>query len=102
MAQYECMYIRLTFLNNNELWVTEKAEYPPLHVVDGCKNRSTRITSPMFTLEVKGGPLDSAIAPNYDETGIIYFTYQLTLGEEKGGHTALYSTQLRRKSISQY
>ena len=86
----------LTFLNNNELLVTEKAGIL-YHVVDGVKTEVKGL--PPVYVRGQGGLLDVAIAPNYSETGIIYFTTSSPLGEDKGGHTALYSTQLEENQL---
>lgn len=86
----------LTFLNDNELLVTEKAGIL-YRVVDGKKTEVQGL--PPVYVRGQGGLLDIAIAPNYKETGIIYFTTSSPLGEEKGGHTALYSTQLEGNQL---
>lgn len=82
----------LTFLNEKEFLVTEKAGIL-YHVMDGVKTQIEGL--PPVYVRGQGGLLDVAIAPNYSETGLIYFTTSSPLGEEKGGHTALYSTQLK-------
>ena len=86
----------LTFLNENELLVTEKSGIL-YRVVDGMKTEVQGL--PPVYVRGQGGLLDIAIAPNYKETGIIYFTTSSPLGEEKGGHTALYSTQLKGNQL---
>jgi glucose/arabinose dehydrogenase len=86
----------LTFLNNNELLVTEKAGIL-YRVVDGIKTEVQGL--PPVYVRGQGGLLDIAIAPNYKETGLIYFTTSSPLGEDKGGHTALYSTQLEGNQL---
>ena len=86
----------LTFLNENELLVTEKSGIL-YRVVDGIKTEVQGL--PPVYVRGQGGLLDIAIAPNYKETGIIYFTTSSPLGEEKGGHTALYSTQLEGNQL---
>lgn len=86
----------LTFLNEKELLVTEKAGVL-YHINDGVKTEIKGL--PPVYLRGQGGLLDVAIAPNYNETGIIYFTTSSPLGEEKGGHTALYSTQLEGNQL---
>ena len=81
----------LTFINDNEMLVTEKAGVL-YHVVEGIKTEVKGL--PPVYVRGQGGLLDIAVSPNYAETGVIYFTTSSPLGEEKGGHTALYSTQL--------
>ena len=86
----------LTFLNANEILVTDKAG-TLYHVENGIKTELTGL--PPVYVRGQGGLLDIAVAPNYAETGIIYFTTSSPLGEEKGGHTALYSTQLENNTL---
>ena len=71
----------LTFLNKNEFLVTEKAGIL-YRVVDGVKTEVQGL--PPVYVRGQGGLLDIAIAPNYQETGIIYFTTSSPLGEDKG------------------
>ena len=86
----------LTFLNADEILVTDKAG-TLYHVENGIKTEVTGL--PPVYVRGQGGLLDIAVAPNYAETGIIYFTTSSPLGEEKGGHTALYSTQLENTAL---
>lgn len=86
----------LTFLNEKELLVTDKAG-TLFHVEDGVKTEITGL--PPVYVRGQGGLLDIAISPDYATTGIIYFTTSSPLGEEKGGHTALYSTQIENKTL---
>ena len=86
----------LTFLNEKELLVTDKAG-TLFHVKDGVKTEITGL--PPVYVRGQGGLLDIAISPDYATTGIIYFTTSSPLGEEKGGHTALYSTQIENKTL---
>ena len=86
----------LTFLNADEILVTDKAG-TLYHVQNGIKTEITGL--PPVYVRGQGGLLDIAVAPNYAETGIIYFTTSSPLGEEKGGHTALYSTQLENNAL---
>ena len=86
----------LTFLNADEILVTDKAG-TLYHVENGIKTEITGL--PPVYVRGQGGLLDIAVAPNYAETGIIYFTTSSPLGEEKGGHTALYSTQLENNTL---
>ena len=69
----------LTFLNEKELLVTDKAG-TLFHVEDGVK---TEITGLPVYVRGQGGLLDIAISPDYATTGIIYFTTSSPLGEEK-------------------
>ena len=64
---------------------------------DGVKTEITGL--PPVYVRGQGGLLDIAISPDYATTGIIYFTTSSPLGEEKGGHTALYSTQIENKTL---
>ena len=86
----------LTFLNADEILVTDKAG-TLYHVKNGIKTELTGL--PPVYVRGQGGLLDIAVAPNYAETGIIYFTTSSPLGEEKGGHTALYSTHLENNTL---
>ena len=86
----------MTFLNADEILVTDKAG-TLYHVENGIKTEITGL--PPVYVRGQGGLLDIAVAPNYAETGIIYFTTSSPLGEEKGGHTALYSTQLENNAL---
>ena len=86
----------LTFLNEKELLVTDKAG-TLFHVEDGVKTEITGL--PPVYVRGQGGLLDIAISPDFATTGIIYFTTSSPLGEEKGGHTALYSTQIENKTL---
>lgn len=86
----------LTFLNEKELLVTDKAG-TLFHVEDGVKTEITGL--PPVYVRGQGGLLDIAISPDYATTGIIYFTTSSSLGEEKGGHTALYRTQIENKTL---
>jgi len=86
----------LTFLNADEILVTDKAG-TLYHVENGIKTEIAGL--PPVYVRGQGGLLDIAVAPNYAETGIIYFTTSSPLGEEKGGHTALYSTQLENNAL---
>ena len=86
----------LTFLNEKELLVTDKAG-TLFHVEDGVKTEITGL--PPVYVRGQGGLLDIAISPDYATTGTIYFTTSSPLGEEKGGHTALYSTQIENKTL---
>lgn len=86
----------LTFLNKDEFLVTEKAGIL-YRVVNGVKTKVEGL--PPVYVRGQGGLLDIAVAPNYEENGIIYFTTSSPLGEEKGGHTALYSTQLEGNQL---
>lgn len=86
----------LTFLNDQEFLVTEKAGIL-YHVVQG--NKTPLKGLPPVYVRGQGGLLDVAVAPDYEESGTFYFTTSSPLGEEKGGHTALYSAQLNHDSL---
>ncbi len=86
----------LSLLSSNDFLVTEKAGIL-YHVVDGKKTAIKGL--PPVYVRGQGGLLDVAHSPNYEEDGLIYFTTSSPLGEEKGGHTALYSAQLKNDSL---
>lgn len=86
----------LTFLNDQEFLVTEKAGIL-YHVVQG--NKTPLKGLPPVYVRGQGGLLDVAVAPDYEESGTFYFTTSSPLGEEKGGHTALYSAQINHDSL---
>ena len=81
----------MAFLPNNELLVTEKSG-TLYRVTDGIKKEIEGV--PPVYVRGQGGLLDVALSPNYTETKHIYLTLSSSLGEEKGGHTALYRAQL--------
>ena len=86
----------LSLLSPNDFLVTEKAGIL-YHVVDGTKTAIKGL--PPVYVRGQGGLLDVAHSPNYEKDGLIYFTTSSPLGEEKGGHTALYSAQLKNDSL---
>ena len=86
----------LTFLNEKELLVTDKAGVL-YHVENGIKTEVDGL--PQVYVRGQGGLLDITVSPDYATTGTIYFTTSSPLGEEKGGHTALYSTQLENNTL---
>ena len=86
----------LTFLNEKEFLVTDKAGVL-YHVENGIKTEVDGL--PQVYVRGQGGLLDIAVSPDYATTGIIYFTTSSPLGEDKGGHTALYSTQLENNTL---
>ena len=81
----------MAFLPNDELLVTEKSGVL-YRVTQGIKKAIEGV--PPVYVRGQGGLLDVAISPNYTETKHIYLTLSSPLGEEKGGHTALYRAQL--------
>ncbi len=47
----------------------------------------------------QGGLLDVAIAPSFETSKLVFFTTSSTDGEGPGGHTALYSAQLKGDTL---
>jgi len=86
----------LSMLSATDFLVTEKAG-TMYHIVDGVKTIVKGL--PPVYVRGQGGLLDVAHSPDYNEDGLIYFTTSSPLGEEKGGHTALYSAQLKNDSL---
>lgn len=86
----------LSMLSATDFLVTEKAG-TLYHIVDGVKTIVKGL--PPVYVRGQGGLLDVAHSPDYNEDGLIYFTTSSPLGEEKGGHTALYSAQLKKDSL---
>jgi len=86
----------LSILNSTDFLVTEKAG-TLYHVVEGVKTAVKGL--PPVYVRGQGGLLDVAHSPDYDKDGLIYFTTSSPLGEEKGGHTALYSAKLENDSL---
>ena len=86
----------MTFTKKDELLVTEKSGIM-YRIKDGKKTILKGL--PPVYVRGQGGLLDIAISPNYQNSGVIYFTTSSPLGEEKGGHTALYSTQIKNDSL---
>lgn len=86
----------LTFLNQQEILVTEKSGNM-YHVKNG-KKTSLKGLPPIY-VRGQGGLLDIAVAPDYKDSGVIYFTTSSSIGNEKGGHTALYSAKISNDSL---
>lgn len=86
----------LSLHSANDFLVTEKAG-TLYHVLNGEKTVIKGL--PPVYVRGQGGLLDVAHSPNYEEDGLIFFTTSSPLGEEKGGHTALYSAQLKNDSL---
>ncbi|MDC1030108.1 PQQ-dependent sugar dehydrogenase [Flavobacteriaceae bacterium] len=86
----------LSILNSTDFLVTEKAG-TLYHVVEGVKTAVKGL--PPVYVRGQGGLLDVAHSPDYAKDGLIYFTTSSPLGEEKGGHTALYSAKLENDSL---
>lgn len=86
----------LSLRSANDFLVTEKAG-TLYHVLNGEKTVIKGL--PPVYVRGQGGLLDVAHSPNYEEDGLIFFTTSSPLGEEKGGHTALYSAQLKNDSL---
>ena len=86
----------LSLRSANDFLVTEKAG-TLYHVLNGEKTVIKGL--PPVYVRGQGGLLDVAHSPNYEEDGLIFFTTSSPLGEEKGGHTALYSAQIKNDSL---
>ena len=86
----------LSILSSTDFLVTEKAG-TLYHVVEGVKTAVKGL--PPVYVRGQGGLLDVAHSPDYAKDGLIYFTTSSPLGEEKGGHTALYSAKLENDSL---
>jgi glucose/arabinose dehydrogenase len=86
----------LSLRSANDFLVTEKAG-TLYHVLNGEKTVIKGL--PPIYVRGQGGLLDVAHSPSYEEDGLIFFTTSSPLGEEKGGHTALYSAQLKNDSL---
>ena len=72
----------LTFLNEKEFLVTDKAGVL-YHVENGIKTEVDGL--PQVYVRGQGGLLDIAVSPDYATTGTIYFTTSSPLGEDKEG-----------------
>lgn len=81
----------MAFLPNNELLVTEKSG--TLYRIKDQQKTIVEGLPPVY-VRGQGGLLDVAVSPDYDQTQFIYITLSSPLGEEKGGHTALYRAKL--------
>lgn len=86
----------LAFIEKDDFLVTEKSGVL-YRVKNGVKNEITGL--PPIYIRGQGGLLDVAISPDYKTTGKIYFTLSSPLGEEKGGHTALYSAKIENQKL---
>ena len=81
----------LAFIEENDFLVTEKSGVL-YRVKNGVKKEVSGL--PPVYVRGQGGLLDVAISPDYPTTGKIFFTTSSPLGEDKGGHTALYGAKL--------
>lgn len=86
----------LAFIEKDDFLVTEKSGVL-YRVKNGVKNEITGL--PPIYNRGQGGLLDVAVSPDYKTTGKIYFTVSSPLGEEKGGHTALYSAKIENQTL---
>lgn len=77
----------LTFLSTDEMLVTEKSGIL-YHIKEGVKTEVEGL--PPIYVRGQGGLLDVAISPDFETSNLIYLTASSPLGEEPGGHTALY------------
>ena len=86
----------LAFIEKNDFLVTEKSG-KLYRITDGVKNEISGL--PPVYVRGQGGLLDIAISPDYQTTGKIFLTTSSPLGEEKGGHTALYSAKINDQEL---
>lgn len=77
----------LTFLSTDEMLVTDKSGIL-YHIKEGVKTEVEGL--PPIYVRGQGGLLDVAISPDFETSNLIYLTASSPLGEEPGGHTALY------------
>lgn len=87
----------MTFISENEMLVTEKSGIL-YHVLNSEKSEISGL--PEIYVRGQGGLLDVIAAPNFETSKMIFFTASSSDGNEKGGHTALYSAQLDGKSLT--
>ncbi len=87
----------LTFLPDGSMLITEKDG----KLIRFQNNEKTEINGlPEISSRGQGGLLDIQIAPDYDETGWIYFTYSSTEGDEKGANTALMRAKISGNQLT--
>lgn len=86
----------LSFITPDDFLVTEKSG-TLYRITKGIKNTVEGL--PPVYVRGQGGLLDVAIAPDFETSKTIYFTTSSPLGEEKGGHTALYTAILENNSL---
>ena len=86
----------IDFISQNEMLVTEKSGVL-YKVSDGNKTEVSGL--PEVYVRGQGGLLDVAIAPSFKTSKLIFFTASSTDGEGPGGHTALYSAQLKGDTL---
>lgn len=87
----------LSFITPEDFLVTEKSGIM-YRVTQGNKTEVNGL--PPVYVRGQGGLLDVAIAPDFETTNTIYFTTSSPLGEEKGGHTALYAAELEGNNLT--
>ena len=86
----------MDFISQDEMLVTEKSGIL-YRVSDGNKTEVSGL--PEVYVRGQGGLLDVAIAPSFETSKLVFFTTSSTDGEGPGGHTALYSAQLKGDTL---
>lgn len=86
----------MDFISQDEMLVTEKSGIL-YRVSDGNKTEISGL--PEVYVRGQGGLLDVAIAPSFETSKLVFFTSSSTDGEGPGGHTALYSAQLKGDTL---
>ena len=87
----------LSFITSDDFLVTEKSG--TLYRITKGEKSVVEGLPPVY-VRGQGGLLDVAIAPDFDTSKTIYFTTSSPLGEEKGGHTALYAAEIEGTVLS--
>ncbi len=81
----------MTFISKDEFLFTEKSG-EIYRIKDGKKYKISGL--PKIYLRGQGGLMDIAVHPNFKDNNIVFFTAGSSLGEEKGGNTALWKAKL--------
>ncbi len=87
----------LSFISSDDFLVTEKSG--TLYRITKGEKSVVEGLPPVY-VRGQGGLLDVAIAPDFATSKTIYFTTSSPLGEEKGGHTALYAAEIEGTVLS--
>lgn len=86
----------LAFIGEDEFLITEK-NGTLYRAKNGIKT-SIEGLPPVYP-RGQGGLLDVATAPDFDQSNTIYLTMSSPIGDDPGGHTALYSAQLESNQL---
>lgn len=86
-----------TFLPDNSILVTDKAEAKLIHFKDGVKTELEDL--PEIQNLSQGGIMDIELHPNYSTNGWIYLTYSSPLGGGGGVNTALIRFKLDNNKL---